>query len=90
MVYFQTEKRSLAMEGVGKFYGLLVCFIAISHNLWLFGIFIVIYLGTFSPVLVYCTKKNLSTLVLPPETKRSNNLLQKMKVPVAWLDRVTG
>jgi hypothetical protein len=83
MVYFQTEKRSLAMEGVGKFYGLLVCFIAISHNLWLFGIFIVIYLGTFSPVLVYCTKKNLAT-------KRSNNLLQKMKVPVAWLDRVTG
>jgi hypothetical protein len=41
---------------LGLLYGSLVYFVAIWYILWLFGIF--------SPVWVYCTKKNLATLLL--------------------------
>jgi hypothetical protein len=46
----------LVMLHVGLFHGHLVYFTAIWYILWLFGIF--------SPVLVYCTKKNLATLLM--------------------------
>jgi hypothetical protein len=44
------------MDDVGLFYGHLVYFAAILSTLWKFG--------TFSPVLVRCTKENLATLGL--------------------------
>jgi hypothetical protein len=52
----------LELENVGIFYGhlvyftaILVYFVAIWYNSWLFGIFF--------PILVDCTKKNLATLL---------------------------
>jgi hypothetical protein len=42
------------MENLGIFYDHLVYFTAIGNVLWPFGIF--------SPVLLFCTKKNLATL----------------------------
>jgi hypothetical protein len=60
MVSFQTKNpnqcKLLSMEeDVGIFYVHFVNFPATWHILWL--------LGTFLPVLVCCTKKNLATLV---------------------------
>jgi hypothetical protein len=49
------------MEDVGIFYGHLVHFTAFGYILWPFSIFFG-HLVYFS-VLVYCTKKNLATLV---------------------------
>jgi hypothetical protein len=43
------------MEDVDIFYGHLVHFTAIWYILWLFGIYF--------PALVFCTKKNLATLL---------------------------
>jgi hypothetical protein len=69
----------LAMEGAGIFYGHLVYFVAIWYILWLFGIFcghlvyfvanwyILWLFGIHSPVLVFCTKKNLATLMYAPD-----------------------
>jgi hypothetical protein len=45
----------LAMENIGIFYDHLVSFTAIGNILWSFGIF--------HAVLVFCTKKNLASLV---------------------------
>jgi hypothetical protein len=45
----------LAMENLGIFYDHLVYFTAVENILWSFGIFF--------PVLVFCTEKNLATLV---------------------------
>jgi hypothetical protein len=53
----------LALKDVGKFYGHLVYFTAISYSLWPFGIFRG-YFGIFFPVLVCYTKKNLATFVI--------------------------
>jgi hypothetical protein len=52
----------LAMEDVGIFYGRLVHFTVFCYILWTFGIARgdLVY---FFPVLVFCTKKNLATLV---------------------------
>jgi hypothetical protein len=49
--------------GHGPFYGLLFCFMDIWYSLWKFGIFF--------PVLVFCTKKNLATLVRGQISKAS-------------------
>jgi hypothetical protein len=43
------------MKDVGIFYGHLVHFMDFWYGWWLFGMFF--------PVLVFCTKKNLATLV---------------------------
>jgi hypothetical protein len=50
------------MEGVGIFYGVLVHFTAILYIVWPFGIFYWLF-GIFSPALVYCTNRNLATLI---------------------------
>jgi hypothetical protein len=49
------------MENVGIFYVQVEYITAIWYILWSFGKFVVI-LYIFSPVLVYCVKKNLATL----------------------------
>jgi hypothetical protein len=51
------------MKDVGKFYGHLVNFTAVSYILWTFGIFCDHFGICIFPVLVSCTKKNLATLV---------------------------
>jgi hypothetical protein len=71
MVCFQTKNpnlgkflKRLAMEDVGIFYGHLVHFTVFCYILLTFGIVcgnLVIF-----PVLVFCTKKNLATLVWQP------------------------
>jgi hypothetical protein len=50
------------MKDVGKFYEHFVYFTSIWYILWPFGIFWG-HFGIFFPVLVYCSKKNLTTLV---------------------------
>jgi hypothetical protein len=52
----------LAMEDVGIFYGHLVHFMAFWYILWTFGIVRGNLIFIF-PVLVFCTKKNLATLL---------------------------
>jgi hypothetical protein len=52
----------LTTENLGIFYGLLVYFTAIGNILCPFGIFCS-HLVYFAPVLVFCTKKNLATLL---------------------------
>jgi hypothetical protein len=52
----------LAMEDVGIFYAHLKYLIAIWYILWPFGP-ICCHFGIFFPVVVYCTKKNLATLL---------------------------
>jgi hypothetical protein len=49
------------MEDVGIFYGHLVHFTVFCYILWTFSNFVVI--GYIFPVLVFCTKKNLATMV---------------------------
>jgi hypothetical protein len=49
------------MEDVGIFYGHLVHFTVFCYILWTFGI-VPVNLVYFSPVLVFCIKKNLATL----------------------------
>jgi hypothetical protein len=51
------------MEDVALFYGHLVYFTTIWHILWPFGIPSCWLSAIFSPVLVFCTKKNLATLL---------------------------
>jgi hypothetical protein len=51
------------MENVGIFYGHLVSFKAIWYILWSFGIYF--------PVLVCCSKKNLTTLIFSLGIRRS-------------------
>jgi hypothetical protein len=71
IVRFQTKNPTLGkfwrvlyvMENLGIFYDHLVNYTAIGNILWPFGIFYG-HFGIFSPVLVYCTKKNLATLLL--------------------------
>jgi hypothetical protein len=68
MVYFQTKKSQLGkfwralqwkmfvyFTGIGVLYGILIYLMDILNVLWQFGIF--------PRVLVYCTKKNLATLL---------------------------
>jgi hypothetical protein len=64
----------LAMEDVGILYGHLVYFVTIWYILWPFGIFC----GQFEyfmairiifSVLVYCTKKNLATMLCSAKTR---------------------
>jgi hypothetical protein len=73
----------LAMEDVCTFYGRLAYFMAVWLILWPFGLFygrlayfmaigyIFWTFGLFFPVLVYCTKKTLATLVRT--TQRAGN-----------------
>jgi hypothetical protein len=51
-------KSCFILRPFGLFYGNLKHFMAIGYILWSFGIFF--------PVLVFCTKKNLATLLPPP------------------------
>jgi hypothetical protein len=51
------------MEGVGLFYGHLAHFTVFCYILWTFGT-VCGNLVYFFPVLVFCNKKNLATLVL--------------------------
>jgi hypothetical protein len=51
------------MEDVGIFYGHLVHFMVFCYILWTFGICSLWKFGIFFPVLVFCTKKNLATLL---------------------------
>jgi hypothetical protein len=59
----------LGKENVGTFYAHLECITAIQYILWTFGNLVVCKFGIFSPVLVYCIKKNLATLLFSRETK---------------------
>jgi hypothetical protein len=59
---FVKTLEGLAMEDVGISYVHLVNFPAIWHILWQFDICVYPRFGTFFPVLVCCTKKNLATL----------------------------
>jgi hypothetical protein len=52
------------MKILGIFYDHLVYFTAIGNNLWPFGIFCGQLVYVFLLVLVFCTKKNLATLVV--------------------------
>jgi hypothetical protein len=69
MVCFQTKNPNLgklfgalAMEYLGTFYDHLVYFKAIANILWPFW-HILWPFGIFLPILVFCTKKNLATLI---------------------------
>jgi hypothetical protein len=53
------------MENVGIFYEQLVHFMAIGNILWPFGIHILWSFGIFFPILVFCTYKNLASLLSP-------------------------
>jgi hypothetical protein len=61
----------LAVEDVGIFYGHLVHFTVFCYILWTFDI-VRGNLVYFFPVLVFCTKKNLATLI----KSRQNSLVQ--------------
>jgi hypothetical protein len=56
MVYFQTKDPNLGKFWRAFHWKVLVYFLAFWHICWLF-------LGTYFTVLVYCTKKNLATLM---------------------------
>jgi hypothetical protein len=51
------------MQDVGIFYGRVVHFTVFWYILWAFGIGILWQFGMFLPVLVFCSKKNLATLL---------------------------
>jgi hypothetical protein len=51
------------MENLGILYDQLVYFTAIGNILWPFGIHKLWSFGIFLPSLVFCTKKNLATLI---------------------------
>jgi hypothetical protein len=61
------------MENLGIFYDHLVHFSAIGNILWLFGMFRG-HLVNFFPVLVFCAKKNLTTLINGRNEKMENYL----------------
>jgi hypothetical protein len=71
----------LAMENIGIFYNHLVYFTAIGNILWPFGIFCG-HLVYFSPFLVFCTRKNLATLV----NNWASGTLNGRSCPPGWPD----
>jgi hypothetical protein len=63
------------MEDTGTFYGHLVHFPVIWYILWSFSIFF--------PVLDYCTKKNLATLLGSTQHENCGQLLRRPKMQMA-------
>jgi hypothetical protein len=76
----------LVVKDVGLFYGNLVYLAAIWYMFWLFGICFGYLEYVFFPVLVYCTKKNLATLIWASAFSHGNDtrvdLRRKMNTAV--------